>query len=175
MQEDVGHEEEQGERDQSPEEAPADVTGEDAPIEDAAVFKDRWLRAAADLQNLRKRTDREIALENRREREKLLGEFMEVVDNLERALGSGQSEHNAWFEGMVAIRGQMLDLLKRNGVVPFDAASERFDPNRHEAMGKIEMPGFAAGTIVEVLERGYEGEDGTIVRPARVIVAQAPG
>jgi molecular chaperone GrpE len=68
----------------------------------------------------------------------------------------------------------MLDLLKRNGAVPFDAAGEQFDPNRHEATGKVEMPGLATGAIIDVLERGYQAEDGTIIRPAKVIVAKAP-
>jgi molecular chaperone GrpE len=174
MLENSEHQGTQDERDDLAAEAPTDTSGENGLVEDAAVLKDRWLRAAAELQNLRKRTAREIALENRREREKLLGEFMEVVDNLERALGSEQSEHNAWYEGMDAIREQMLDLLKRNGVVPFDAAGERFDPGRHEASGKVEMPGLATGAIVDVLERGYEREDGTVVRPAKVIVAKNP-
>jgi molecular chaperone GrpE len=174
MRENSEHEGEQHERDDSPEEAPTDATGENALVEDAAVLKDRWLRAAAELQNVRKRTAREIELESRRQREKLLGEFMKVVDNLERALGSEQSEHNPWYEGMVAIREQMLDLLKRNGAVPFDAAGEQFDPNRHEATGKVEMPGLATGAIIDVLERGYQAEDGTIIRPAKVIVAKAP-
>jgi len=166
------------EGDSTPEEAPADATTENAAddviAEDAAVLKDRWLRTAAELQNFRKRAARDIELERRREREKLLGEFMQVVDNLERALGSEQHEHNPWHEGMLAIREQMLDLLKRNGVAPFDASREQFDPNRHEATGEVEMPGISAGAIVDVLERGYEDEDGTIIRPAKVIVAKAP-
>lgn len=174
MSEDSERRGEQHERDDSPGEVRADANGENAVVEDAAVFKDRWLRTVAELHNLRNRTAREVELERRREREKLLGEFMKVVDNLERALESGQSEHDPWYEGMVAIHGQMLDLLKGNDVVPFDAAGEQFDHNRHEAVGKMEMPGLAAGTIINVLERGYEGEDGVIIRPARVIVAEDP-
>jgi molecular chaperone GrpE len=158
----------------SQEDLPTDAAGEKAVVEDAAVLKDRWLRTAAELQNLRKRTAREIEMETRRERETLLGEFIRIVDNLERALGFERSEHNPWYEGMVAIHGQMLDLLKHNGVVPFVVEGEQFDPNRHEAAGSVEMPGLATGTIVNVLERGYEGEDGTLVRPAKVIVAKTP-
>jgi molecular chaperone GrpE len=174
MRENSEHLGKQRERDDSPEEASTDAAEEIGLVEDAALWKDRWQRAAADPQNLRKRTAREIAMEIRRDRDELLGEFMKVVDNLERALGTEQSEHNAWYDGMVAIHDQMLDLLRRNGAVPFCAAGDQFDPNRHEAVGKMEMPGFEAGVILEVMERGYEAEDGTIIRPAKVIVAQAP-
>lgn len=148
---------------------------EGAPEEDAAVWKDRCLRATADLRNLSNRTAREIEMSTRRERGKLLGEFMKVIDNLERALVTKPEQSNPWYEGMAAIHDQMIAVMARNGAVPFDSAGEPFDPNRHEATGSVVVPGVDAGTIVEVLERGYEDEHGEVLRPARVIVAQAPG
>lgn len=167
---------EQDEGQLQPEPAPeAKPAAEGTPPEDeAALLRDQLLRAMAELQNLRKRTTREIQMETRRERDQLLGEFMRVVDNLERALKLGEDEDDPWYVGMNAIHDQMLDLLRRHDAIPFDPKGAEFDPTRHEATGQIALPETPAGMIIEVLERGYENTDGTLIRPAKVIVTSPP-
>lgn len=155
-------------------EDPAESGGEKSealPEMDAEAYRERWVRAAADLENLRKRTTREIELVRRTERESVLRAFLDVVDNLERAIDAHDSENDQWVEGVEAVRQQMLDVLKQFGVEPYDAMGEEFDPKRHEAVARVSLPGVPEGKIVEVTQAGYEIGDDTTLRPAKVIVA----
>lgn len=141
--------------------------------DDPQVLKDRWLRAAAELDNMRKRTKKRIETERREERETLLRSFLEVLDNLERALDSHAGEEpNSWIEGMAAIRQQMLDNLKRFDVEPFDDMGKPFDPNRHEAVAMAKRPDQPDGSVAEVVQVGYEFSDNSILRPAKVLVTR---
>lgn len=135
----------------------------------------RLLRLAADLDNMRKRTSREVETARQREREGILRGMIEVLDNFERALAAGGAEQNEWIDGLEGIRLQMLDVLRRNGARPFDALGEKFDPTRHEALSTVPSPDKPEGTILEVIQTGYAFEDGTVLRPAKVLVARAPG
>lgn len=142
------------------------------PAEEAETLRNKWLRAAADLENLRKRTARDIETARVRERENLLRSFLDVLDNLERALDTHGAESNPWLEGLEAIREQMLDVLRTYGATPFDSMGEMFDPNRHEAVATVNLPDKDSGRIVDVTQVGYEMNTGTVLRPAKVIVAQ---
>ncbi len=135
-------------------------------------LRNKWLRAAADLENLRKRTTRDIEAARTRERENILRGFVEVLDNLERALDTHGAESNPWLEGLEAIQQQMLDVLKTWGATPFDSIGEMFDPNRHEAVATVNLQGKLSGQIVDVTQVGYAMAQGTVLRPAKVIVAQ---
>lgn len=139
---------------------------------EAEGLRDKWLRAAADLDNLRKRTTRDIDAARARERENLLRSFLEVLDNLERALDTHGAESNPWLEGLEAIGQQMLGVLKQWGAAPFECIGESFDPRRHAAVATIRLAGKTPGEIVDVTQAGYAMTDGTILRPAQVIVAQ---
>jgi molecular chaperone GrpE len=138
-------------------------------IDDTDTFRDRWLRCAADLDNLKKRTAREIEKETRRAHQAVLLEFLHVVDSLERALGTDADEENAWYQGMKAIHEQMLLTLLRQGAKPFESEGDRFDPHRHEAVSSLAHDGCEEGTIVEVIKTGYEMEDGRLLRAAEVV------
>ncbi len=135
----------------------------------------RLLRLAADLDNMRKRTAREVDSARQRERENILRGFIEVLDNFDRALAAGGAEQNEWIDGLEGIRNQMLEVLRRNGAKPFDALGERFDPVRHEALSTVPAADKPEGTILEVIQTGYAFDDGTVLRPAKVLVARQPG
>lgn len=136
---------------------------------EADVYRERWIRASADLDNLRKRTEREIAAARRQERQKILRDVLGVLDNLERALDLAGPQPSEWLEGVEATRRQMLDLLERHGAKPFESLGARFDPTRHEAVTVVEMPGQPAH-VVDVIQSGYL-LDGELLRAARVIVS----
>jgi molecular chaperone GrpE len=146
----------------------AGVASESAQSESA--YKDKFLRAMADLDNVRKRAAREIDLARRRERENVLREFLGVIDNLERAIDHAGDESPQLLEGVQAIRTQMLESLKKFGAQPFDAQGEKFDPVRHDAVAGAALADKPEGTIADVVEIGYEMDDGTVLRPAKVIV-----
>lgn len=140
--------------------------------DETEALREKWLRAAAELDNLRKRTARDIETARARERENLLRSFLEVLDNLERALDSHGGESNPWLDGLEAIQQQMLGVLKTWGATPFDSMGELFDPQRHAAVATVRLEGKEPGRIVDVTQVGYAMNDGTILRPAQVIVAQ---
>ncbi|MBX3730161.1 MAG: nucleotide exchange factor GrpE [Candidatus Sumerlaeia bacterium] len=128
------------------------------------------LRLAAELDNLRRRTKRDIDFARRQERKKLLRAVLEVLDNFERALTA--AEDNPLREGLEGIRHQMLDMLKRFGVEPIAAQDADFDPERHDAVATAEVPDVPAGKVVEVVQPGYMLDCGDVVRPARVVVSR---
>lgn len=140
--------------------------------EEVEMLREKWLRSAAELDNLRKRTARDIDTAKARERENLLRSFLDVLDNLERALDSHGGESNPWLDGLEAIQQQMLGVLKTWGAAPFDSMGEMFDPNRHSAVATVRLQDKEPGRIVDVTQVGYAMGDGTILRPAHVIVVQ---
>ena len=134
---------------------------------------DRYLRAAADLENTRKRTKRELEDAKFETKNKVLKEMLPVVDNLERAIehASGSGEKNPIVEGVQLVLRQFATAFERLDVTPVDAMGQPFDPNLHEAISQIESD-QPAGTIVQVLQRGYRAGD-RLLRPALVVVAKA--
>jgi molecular chaperone GrpE len=145
--------------------------------EDADVLRERWLRVAAELDNLRKRTSRQIDAARREERETLLLGFLEVVDNFERALAAAGTEERGGplADGVRSIHQQMLGLLNRFGAVPIDPLGQPFDPNYHEAVTCVDLPDQPDGTVAEVVQTGYRLDNEHVLRPARVYVVQHSG
>lgn len=133
-----------------------------------AETEDRWKRAAADLDNFRKRTQRDAELMRRRERENVLLAWLDVIDNMERALTVEGAAANPWYDGVEAVHQQMLGVLKKFDAVPFDARGELFDPERHEAVATANLPDQPEGLIVETIQTGYL-MDGKVLRHAKVI------
>ncbi|MDX2174850.1 MAG: nucleotide exchange factor GrpE [Candidatus Sumerlaeia bacterium] len=136
------------------------------------AMQEKLLRLAADLENLRRRTARDIESARQRERENILRGVLEVVDNFERALSAQGAEGNQWLEGMEAIHGQLVGVLRRHGAEPINCAGATFDPNQHEALAAIPKPDAVDGAIIEVVQNGYKFADGSILRPARVVVVR---
>jgi molecular chaperone GrpE len=135
--------------------------------------EDRWRRALADLDNVRKRTAREVAAERSAERARVAALWLPILDNLERALKHAGSDPNPVIEGVRAVRDQGVALLTSLGFPRHDEVGVPFDPQRHEAVVARPEPGAQPGTVVEVLHPGY-GDGGNQLRPAAVVVATAP-
>jgi molecular chaperone GrpE len=153
---------------ESPPEAVASQTDSDAEL---AKLEDRWRRAVADLDNLRKRYARELDRERTTERSRVAGAWLPVVDNLERAIAHTGDQSDAVVEGVRSILGQALQVLERLGY-PRDAESGvPFDPQRHEVVGVVEHGDSAPGTVVDVLRPGY-GQGSSQLRPAAVVVSR---
>ncbi len=143
-----------------------------AEAEDA--LEDRWRRAVAELDNLRKRFERQLAEQARAERARTAAAFLPVLDNLELALRHAGADPASIVAGVRAVHDQALDALAGLGFRRIDAAGDRFDPARHEAAGSAPADdGVAPGTVVEVHRAGFVDGAGTLVRPAIVTVAQA--
>jgi molecular chaperone GrpE len=164
-------------------EAPDQANG--AQVEDEAAARlataekekkdnwDRYLRAAADLENLRKRQKREVDDAKFEAKNKTLKEMLPVVDNLERAIEhalSQQGEKNPIIEGIQLVLRQFQTAFERLDVNPIETAGQPFDPNLHEAISQQESDA-PPGTIVQQLQRGYKLGD-RLLRPALVVVAK---
>jgi molecular chaperone GrpE len=136
-----------------------------------ARLEDRWRRAVADLDNLRKRYARELERERATERLRAAGAFVPVVDDLERALAHDGGAPNAVIEGVRTILDQAVKVLDQLGYPRDDETGVPFDPQRHEVVGVRDVPNTAPGTVVEVLRPGY-GEGSNQLRPAAVLVSR---
>jgi molecular chaperone GrpE len=134
---------------------------------------DRYLRAAADLENMRKRQKREMEDARFDTKNKVLKEMLPVVDNLERAIEHAtQAGSNPIVEGVQLVLRQFQTAFERLDVLPVEAQGQPFDPNLHEAISQQESD-QAPGTVVQVLQRGYRSGE-RLLRPALVVVAKAP-
>ena len=146
---------------------------------EAAEWQERFLRKAAELENFRKRTDKEKVDSMALAKSSLLIEFLPVADACERALQSMESgENNAseleqYKEGVELLYKQLLDTLSRSGVVPIESVGKPFDPHLHEALSRKEGPNYEVDTVIQELRRGYCYKD-RLLRPAQVIVAVKP-
>ena len=146
-----------------------------AAAEDAAVLKDRWLRAEADLQNYRRRAAREREESRRAAEEGVMLEIIAALDDLDRALATGATAgaSEPWAEGVRMVAGRLTDYLARQGVVAMDPAGQPFDPVFHEAVLELAVPGVEPGHVTQVVLRGWR-RGARALRAARVVVARAP-
>jgi molecular chaperone GrpE len=151
-----------------------DVEGELAAAhERIAELDDAWRRAAADLQNLRRRLGDDIERARTEERTRVLSAWTSVVDDLERALANTTEEDGPFVAGLHAILDRATETMRRFGHPPFGEAGEAFDPKRHNAVATAPADHqHPPGTIVEVQRRGYGGDPG-VLRPADVVVSRA--
>jgi len=133
---------------------------------------ERHLRAAADLENYKRRAAREKEEVERFGIQRLLKDLLPVIDNLDRALERGEMK-GPLAEGVAATRRIFEETMGRYGVKGFTSVGEVFDPVRHEAMQQVETSEAAPGTVVSEMVRGYMLHD-RLVRPALVAVAVAP-
>jgi molecular chaperone GrpE len=138
-----------------------------------AAQRDEYLalaqRTQADFENYRKRVARESASAVERGVAKLAKELLPALDNLDRALEAA-AEQDPLLGGVQLVRSELSAALARVGIESFDPAGEQFDPTHHEAMAQQSVEGADSGTVVEVYQPGYR-LNGTVIRPARVVVA----
>jgi molecular chaperone GrpE len=146
---------------------------------ESADYKDRLLRSLAEMENLRKRTERQVADMRHYGIASFAADVLAVADNMHRALEAAGPELRqttdaavkAFIEGIELTERELLKTLDKHGVKKFDPLGERFDPNRHQAMYEIPDPSVPAGTIAQVMQAGYTiGE--RVLRPALVAVAK---
>lgn len=143
--------------------------------EELAEYKDKYLRLLADMENSRKRMQKERQELTQYAIEQVIADFLHPLDNLENALKFAEqasTELRNWAAGFNMILGQFRDVLANQGVTAVKSIDTIFDPNVHEAVENIETDDKAPGTIVEECVKGYKIGDRTI-RPARVKVAKA--
>ena len=134
---------------------------------------DRFLRLAAELENIKKRQEREVSELRQFANENLLKELLPFLDNLERALDHGrQSEApEALMEGLDLVNQDFLKVLGRFGVTPINSVGERFDPAYHHAVMEEEAPEVEDQTVLKELQKGYLLQS-RLLRPAMVVVAR---
>ena len=137
-----------------------------------ADIKDRSMRTLADFDNFRKRAEKERGEIRRRAVAEVVRDFLEVVDNLERAAAAGGSAEDLK-TGVDMILRQLGDVLRRQGVERVEAEGERFNPAFHEAVSRQEDPEVEEPRVVEEMQAGYRMGD-KLLRASRVVVAVPP-
>lgn len=132
----------------------------------------KYLLAVADLENYRKRVQKELEQERRYRVLPLAHDLLPTLDNLQRALDAARTTHDAaqLIEGVQLVARQLTDVLARHGMKPIEALGKPFDPNLHQAISQVPAPGQLPMTVVTECERGYTMHD-RVVRPSAVIVA----
>jgi molecular chaperone GrpE len=137
--------------------------------------RDQLLRAAAELDNIRKRAARDVEQAHRYALEKIAQELLPVRDSLELAAASAASADAASLAaGQDATLKLLARVFEKFAIKGIEPNGEPFDPQRHEAMAMQEAPAAEPDSVLQVVQRGYE-LNGRLLRPARVIVAKAPG
>jgi molecular chaperone GrpE len=165
-------------------EAAADTAGGDYEvvvrlIKENEELKDRALRVAADMENLRRRTARDVHDARSYAIANFARDMLSVSDNLQRALDavpeeakvSGDAGFKALFEGVDITERAMLSALERHGVKKLNPEGEKFDPNFHQAMFEVPNADVPANTVVQVVQPGYSIGD-RMLRPAMVGIAK---
>ncbi len=151
-----------------------------AAAREAAELKDKLLRTLAEMENLRRRTEREVADARMYGIAGFARDVLGISDNMHRALDAGREELRGsadpgvktLLEGIELTERELLKALERNGVRKFDPKGQKFDPNLHQAMYEVPDSAEPPGTVVQVIQPGYMiGE--RILRPALVAVAKA--
>jgi molecular chaperone GrpE len=146
---------------------------------ESAEYKDKLLRTLAEMENLRRRTEREIADTRLYGISAFARDIIAVADNMQRALGALDAElrekadagTKALLDGVELTERELLKVLEKHGVKKFDPLGEKFDPNLHQAMYEIPDPSQPAGTVAQVVQPGYMiGE--RVLRPALVAIAK---
>jgi len=142
-------------------------------------WRDRFLRKAAEMENFRKRSERERLEGSFLTKSSVLIEFLPVMDACERALESfkeddgGDVRLQKYREGVELLYKQLGNTLNRLGVTVLEAKGRPFDPHLHEALTHLETADYEENTVIEELRRGYLFKD-RLLRPAQVVVASRP-
>src|SRR5262245_58635766 len=146
---------------------------------EVADFKDRWMRAQAETENVRKRYEREKEDTAKYAITKFARDIVNVGDNFQRAIDAvpgGAVEREpalkSFLEGVTLTERELLNILERHGIKRLNPKDEAFNPHQHQAMMEVARSDVQPGTIVQVFQAGYTIED-RVLRPAMVVVAKA--
>ena len=143
--------------------------------EESNAAKDQALRAQAELENYRKRMQRELAEERKYAALAIVRDLLPGLDNLQRAIDAGESveDLSAMLQGVEMVAEQFRETLARHGTTVIEAVGQPFDPNKHEAIQQMPSADHPPMTVIDEVERGYELHD-RVIRPSKVIVSVAP-
>lgn len=145
--------------------------------QEAAEYKDKYMRLLAESENTRKRMQKERQESIQYALQNTIVDFLIPIDHMENALKHAKEmsdDVKHWAIGFEMILNQFKDVLANNGIYPFESIGHAFDPHRHEAIEMVETEEYKPGTVVSENVRGYKMGDKKIIRPARVQVAKAP-
>jgi molecular chaperone GrpE len=137
-------------------------------------MRDVLLRERAEIENQRKRLQRDLEQARKFANERLLGDLLPVYDGLERGLMAEKADSAALREGMDLTLKALLKVGETNGLKQIDPLDQPFNPELHQAMTMIESPAKAPNTVVSVMQKGYVLND-RLLRPALVAISKAPG
>jgi molecular chaperone GrpE len=157
-----------------PQEAPDDAaTSQDDASEELAKVKDQLLRTVAEMENVRRRSQRDVENAHKFAVEKLLSELLPVVDSLEKAEELAKTTDNAdsMAEGISLSLKLFVSTLEKSGITLVDPLGEPFDPQLHEAMAMVPNPDAEPNSVMDVMQRGYT-LNGRLVRAAKVVVVK---
>jgi molecular chaperone GrpE len=151
----------------------------DALRSENAELRDRLLRLAAELENYRKRTEREISDTRSYAIAGFARDMLTATDSLSRALmvlpkdarETADERTKSLIDGMELTEREMQRLLRKHGITPIEAEGQKFDPHKHQAMFEVPDPSKPEGTVVQVMQQGYAIGD-RVLRPAMVGVAK---
>jgi molecular chaperone GrpE len=171
-----------GAADAASEELKAGQAALDALMAENAELKDRTLRTIAEMENLRKRTEREIGDTRTYAIAGFARDMLAATDSLSRALvvlppetrTTAEGPLKSLIEGIELTEREMQRLLAKHGVKPIEAQGQKFDPHKHQAMFEVPDPSQPEGTVVQVMQAGYAIGD-RVLRPAMVGVAKGGG
>jgi len=141
--------------------------------QEANDYKDKYLRAQAEMANFKKRLERRYEEQVEEEKKHLLLKFLSVADNLERALNHAELNEDGLRDGIQLTYQELQHLLAQEGVEQIAPEGQPFDPSYHEAVAIIPTSEAKADTVIAEIQRGYLYRD-QLLRPARVHVAGAP-
>lgn len=146
---------------------------------EAADLKDRLLRTLAEMENLRRRTEREVADTRQYAVASFARDLLAVADNMQRALETLSADFRdqadpvvkSHIEGVEITERELIKVMEKHGIKKFDPQGQKFDPNLHQAMLEVPDPSVPAGTVVQVMQPGYTIAD-RVLRPALVGVSK---
>ena len=148
-------------------------------VKEAAELRDRHLRTLAEMENLRRRTEREVADARTYGIANFARDILAVADSMDRALQALDAEIRdkaepgvkALLDGVELTERELLKVMEKHGVARLEPQGQKFDPNLHQAMFEVPDPSVAAGTVVQVVQPGYT-IGGRVLRPALVGIAK---
>ncbi|MEJ2061969.1 MAG: nucleotide exchange factor GrpE [Reinekea sp.] len=142
--------------------------------DEAEKMKDQYIRAEAEMANLRRRVEKDVENAHKFGQEKLSKELLAVADNLERAITSAEGEvvdDIALKEGVEMTLKGLLDVFTKFNIEAIDPQGAPFDPQLHQAMSMVENPEVEPNTVIAVMQKGYQ-LNGRLIRPAMVMVSK---
>ena len=140
---------------------------------EADKLRDDFLRAKAEMENIRRRAQEDVAKAHRFGQENFASALLAVKDSLDAALATENASVESFKQGVEITAKQLDAAFEKHAIKAIDAIGQKFDPHRHQAISQVEVADKEPGTVVTVLQKGYLLHD-RVLRPALVVVSKAP-